>query len=1409
MRGNIIKIHLSRGRIGQAGTLSQWDRGQRLIITGCDLPDTYEVHFSNEELGRSKPMIGDSTGVGIPDEYLQSGKDVHVWVYVVSQNHAETEYHGIIKVTPRAEPTDIEPTPAQKTVIDQTIELLEDAVEKTNENVHHYPYVNEDGYWMVYDADAGEFVNSGTKGRGEDGKDGDPRTLLDDTAGDGETEKTWSADKLVDEFSLKADKADTVLDTTLSRGRAANSTVGAASFAFGYNVEASGMNSHAEGSGTIASNNQAHAEGFSSVASGMHSHAENFSTASGTYAHSEGAASTSSGIASHSEGFQTTASGSFSHAEGQVSTALGNCSHAEGSLSAANNHAAHAEGNQTTASGVASHSEGMATIASGAASHAEGYCTVAYGNYSSVSGRFNYAGTEDHSWPEWTANSEYNVGDKVTFIQEETDPYTGDTKMYYLYYICTVANSGDDYFDPAKWDKQNVNFYSEIVGNGADKNNLSNARALDWNGNEYLAGDVYVGCNSDSSGGSKLAKLSELPDVSHFISDSEKGSANGIAELDATGRVPSNQLPSYVDDVIEYPSLSDFPEEGESGKIYIALDTNVTYRWSGSTYAEVGTSLTLGETENTAYRGDRGKVAYDHASAKGSAFNSGLYKVATNAEGHVIDAVPVVKRDIVDLGIPGDISTKAEKSGTILETTLSMGRKAGTTLGARSTALGSNVTAKGNNSFATGANTTAQGHQSHAEGNNSAANGDNSHAEGINTLANGNQSHAEGSSSVASGNQAHSEGTKTTASGNNSHAEGNLSEAIGYNAHAEGNETVAEGTSSHAEGTGTIASNKSQHVGGEFNIQDPSMYIPSSRGEFVEIIGNGTDISERSNARALDWNGNEYLSGDLYVNCNDDSTGGTKVVTTADISTKADKADTVLDTTLSRGRKANTTVGTGSFAFGDLVEASGEYSHVEGYVSVASGRSSHAEGISSIATGTASHAEGNATHATGGTSHAEGSSTNANGRSSHAEGSTSTANGYASHAEGSSTANGGSSHAEGVGTIADGTATHTFGAYNVSNNFDCYDEWEPGKEYLLNDVVKVTDQQSGTVTAYLCHIPNNDSVFDQSHWWYWDYMKFVEIVGNGTETTIDHSTYEMVRTYSNARALDWSGNEYLSGDLYVNCNSDSTGGTKVATVSEIPDISGKADKADTVLDTTLSRGRKANTTIGTGSFAFGNNVEASGNYSHAEGYNTKALGNYSHAEGHSAKSNGNYSHAEGQAATANGTYSHAEGIQTAANGYYSHAEGILTTADGSGTHASGILNLPNNYDCYPEWVPNTQYVMNDKVKITSQSGEVVAYLCSEANADSSFDTNHWAIYDYMNYIEIVGNGYQELISKYDTVNHYSNARTLDRNGNEYLNGDIYINCNSDSTGGSKVLSLADFATDTEVQAIISGWEVGA
>lgn len=107
-----------------------------------------------------------------------------------------------------------------------------------------------------------------------------------------------------------------------------------------------------------------------------------------------------------------------------------------------------------------------------------------------------------------------------------------------------------------------------------------------------------------------IGDTSELNNkVQEFIDS--KGAPNGLASLNESGIIPSAQLPSYVDDVIEVDTFSNLPGTGESGKIYIVQDTNLTYRWSGTDYVEISKSLALGETSSTAYSGDKGKATTD------------------------------------------------------------------------------------------------------------------------------------------------------------------------------------------------------------------------------------------------------------------------------------------------------------------------------------------------------------------------------------------------------------------------------------------------------------------------------------------------------------------------------------------------------------------------------------------------------------------------------------------------------------------------------------------------------------------------------------------------------------------------------------------------------------------------------
>lgn len=216
------------------------------------------------------------------------------------------------------------------------------------------------------------------------------------------------------------------------------------------------------------------------------------------------------------------------------------------------------------------------------------------------------------------------------------------------------------------------------------------------------------------------------------------------------------------------------------------------------------------------------------------------------------------------------LNNKYLKKDVAIQNSITIGTRLISDIGQYSFSNGKETTASGDNSHAEGEKTqatninchaegtfsTASGEASHAEGNWSSASGVYSHAEGSETTASGNYSHAEGNNTKASGESSHAEGNRTVASGVYSHAEGMNTGAFVAGSHAEGWGTTASGVYSHTEGYFTKASSKAQHVQGKCNIED-------TEGKYAHIVGNGTDVDNRSNAHTLDWNGNAWYAGKL------------------------------------------------------------------------------------------------------------------------------------------------------------------------------------------------------------------------------------------------------------------------------------------------------------------------------------------------------------------------------------------------------------------------------------------------------------------------------------------------------------------------------------------------------------------
>lgn len=201
--------------------------------------------------------------------------------------------------------------------------------------------------------------------------------------------------------------------------------------------------------------------------------------------------------------------------------------------------------------------------------------------------------------------------------------------------------------------------------------------------------------------------------------------------------------------------------------------------------------------------------------------------------------------------------------------------------GSNAMASGRSTQAGGLAAHAEGVNTSASAEYSHAEGNGSqvTSTGMGGHAEGYQGLTVGQYAHSEGYSTEARGHYSHAEGNDGLATSEGSHVEGYKTISYGNYSHAEGDQTIASGDYSNSRGRSTVSRGMASNVFGRFNVDIDSEVEHNEYGTYVEVVGNGLSNASRSNARTLDWNGNEYLKGDVYVDCDANSANGFKVAT--------------------------------------------------------------------------------------------------------------------------------------------------------------------------------------------------------------------------------------------------------------------------------------------------------------------------------------------------------------------------------------------------------------------------------------------------------------------------------------------------------------------------------------------------
>ena len=519
---------------------------------------------------------------------------------------------------------------------------------------------------------------------------------------------------------------------------------------------------------------------------------------------------TATGEGAVAEGGNTTASGDFSHAEGYNTTASGYQSHAEGESTTASGNRSHAEGENTTAGGDDSHAEGYNTTASGEASHAEGNGTRAIGDFSHAEGRAEWGDPYEVTVRPLTAQEKQEITAKVgnvhpDYISENDEIDNGQAPVLYADEECTEMVAR------IKWSKYSDEWHDDLSGDFFQIMSGTLAAGTYWARFEPVASgnDSHTeGHNTTASG-----------EASHAEGDST--TASGYA----------SHTEGYNTTASGYASHAEGESSTASGDQSHAEGNNTTASGYQS-HAEGENTTASGNRSHAEGNGTRATGENSHAEGFaewGDPYEVTVRPLTAQEKAEIAAKVGNVHPDYIcedDEIEDGQAPVLyADEECTEEVARIKWSKYADTwhdDLSGDFFQIMSGTLAAG--TYWARFEPAASGYQSHAEGNN--------------TTASGNRSHAEGENTTASGYRSHAEGSETTASG--------------YQSHAEGENTTASGDRSHAEGLETIAAGDNQHVSGKYNVED-------SDGDYALIVGNGAGDSARSNAFAIDWNGNLVL----------------------------------------------------------------------------------------------------------------------------------------------------------------------------------------------------------------------------------------------------------------------------------------------------------------------------------------------------------------------------------------------------------------------------------------------------------------------------------------------------------------------------------------------------------------------
>lgn len=310
----IIKGVVSNGRYTVTAPIVKEDYGLYLQIEGVELPPTYEVDFSNSEnSGSSVTMIGNSDGVLIPHQFIETGKDVFAFLYHVGEDFGRTVYKFHIPNKVRPDRTDDTPTPEQQSVIDQAISALNEAVAQTAQDVES--------------ADQSAQSAQGYAEQAEDAKD--------------------NAQTYANNASASATSAS---ESATASANSATASANSASQSAQIKADVEGMVSNAQGyansasqSANASANSASYSQGYAQSASAS------AQSASGYASSAQGSANTASAKAQDASGYAQTASEKASEASQSATTASNKATEASGYATSAQTAQGKAEDAQTAA----------------------------------------------------------------------------------------------------------------------------------------------------------------------------------------------------------------------------------------------------------------------------------------------------------------------------------------------------------------------------------------------------------------------------------------------------------------------------------------------------------------------------------------------------------------------------------------------------------------------------------------------------------------------------------------------------------------------------------------------------------------------------------------------------------------------------------------------------------------------------------------------------------------------------------------------------------------------------------------------------------------------------------------------------------------------------------------------------